>query len=227
MKVLALTLAAVLAAPLAGHAHVNLRDDVQPAQDLRRGDAEAPRDRRQAAPAAPAPAKPAAPVDEEAGRRKVLDELFDRLAKARDEEEGKGVAGAIERVMLRSGSDTADLLLTRARQAINSKDNDVAIQLLDKVVELEPRWAEAWRHRATARFMAGDRGGAVADLGQTLALEPRHFDALTGLGSILHATGFDRRALDVLRRAIEVHPQQPEVKALIEQLAPDVDGRDL
>lgn len=226
MKVLALALLlpCVLTAPLA---HAAPRETVQPVQELRRGDVETPRDRRRAEPTPPAPAKPAPPADEEAGRRKVLDELFERLAKARDEEEGKGIADAIERVLLRSGSDTADLLLSRARQAINSKDNDVAIRLLDKVVELEPRWAEAWRHRATAKFMAGDRGGAVADLGQTLALEPRHFDALTGLGSILHATGFDARALDVLRRAIAVHPQQPEVKALIEQLAPDVDGRDL
>ena len=167
------------------------------------------------------------PVDEAAGRKRVLDELFERLAKAQDVEEGAGIAGAIERLWLRSSSDTADLLMSRARATLQEKDSAVAQEILDRLVALEPEWAEAWRMRANARFLGGDKGGAVEDLGRTLALEPRHFAALMDLGSVLHESGFNKRALEVLRRALDVHPRQPDVRTLVDQLAPNVDGRDI
>lgn len=169
----------------------------------------------------------APPVDEAAGRKRVLDELFERLAKAQDAEEGAGIAGAIERVWLRSNSDTADLLMSRARAMLQAKDAAVAQEILDRLIALEPEWAEAWRMRANARFLGGDKGGAVEDLGRTLALEPRHFAALMDLGSVLHESGFNKRALEVLRRALDVHPRQPDVRTLVDQLAPDVDGRNI
>lgn len=167
------------------------------------------------------------PADEAAVAKRVLDELFERLAKAQDAEEGAGIAGAIQRVWLRSNSDTADLLMSRARTLLQAKDSAVAQEILDRLIALEPGWAEAWRMRANARFLSGDKGGAVEDLGRTLALEPRHFAALSDLGSVLHESGFNKRALEVFRRALEVHPQQPDARALIDQLAPSVDGRDI
>jgi Flp pilus assembly protein TadD len=171
------------------------------------------------------PAPP--PAAEERVRKPLLDELFERLAKARDEEEANGVAAAIERVFQRSGSDTADLLLGRAMSAMERKENKAATEILDRLVEVEPDWAEAWSQRATARFMDGDRVGAVEDLGHALAREPRHFGALTGLGSILFHLGYEKRALEVFRRALQVHPQQPEVRSMIDRLAPKVDGLDI
>jgi Flp pilus assembly protein TadD len=170
---------------------------------------------------------PLTAIDREALRARALDDLFARLAVARNPEEGAGVAGAIERVWLKSGSDTADLLMERARSVLNPKEAGVAWDLLDRIIALEPQWAEAYRTRAAARFLAGDRGGAVEDLGHTLALEPRHFGALSDLGSILLTSGFDKRALDAMRRSLELHPQQPEVRATAERLAPGVDGRDI
>jgi len=166
-------------------------------------------------------------IDRDALRARALDDLFARLAAARTPEEGAGLAGAIERVWLKSGSDTADFLMERARSVLNPKELGVAWDLLDRIIALEPQWAEAYRTRAAARFLGGDRGGAVEDLGQALALEPRHFGALSDLGSILLASGFEKRALDAMRRSLELHPQQPEVRATAEKLAPDVDGRDI
>ena len=175
----------------------------------------------------PPPPPAPSPAAEERVRKPLLDELFERLAKARDEEEANGVAAAIERVFQRSGSDTADLLLGRAISAMERKENKAATELLDRLVEVEPDWAEAWSQRATARFMDGDRVGAVEDLGHALAREPRHFGALTGLGSILFHLGYEKRALEVFRRTLQIHPQQPEVRSMIDRLAPKVDGLDI
>lgn len=171
--------------------------------------------------------KPAEAPPEDNVRKPVLDELFERLAAARDQEEADGIAGAIERVFQRSGSDTADLLMNRALTAMHRKDNKIAADVLDKLVVVEPDWAEAWAQRATARFLEGDKIGAVEDLGHALAKEPRHFGALAGLGSVLYSLGYEKRALEVFRRAIAVRPHQSEVKQMIDKLAPQVDGRDI
>jgi tetratricopeptide (TPR) repeat protein len=227
---LAFLLASLVAAPAAagpdelGIVRSDTNSFISPVQN--RGESPAPRSGQPQA-NQPTPAAPETPDDQLRGRDKILTELFDRLGKADDEEEAKGIAGAIERVWMRSGSDTADLLMNRAQSAARQQEFKVAEELFDKIVIIEPEWAEAWNQRATARFRADDINGAVADLGQALALEPRHFGALSGLGYILYRAGFDRRALDVLRRALAVHPKQDDVRKLVEQLTQKFEGRDI
>ena len=72
-------------------------------------------------PAAPKPNPEQPPATER--KPATLDDLFDRLAKAKDETEGKGIAFLIERRWARSGSETADLLLNRAAQAVSKKED--------------------------------------------------------------------------------------------------------
>ena len=195
---------------------------------------EAPRSAPRESEGKPEPAKPAEskfkprPVVREAAQRaNILDELFKRLAATADAEEGKGIAGAIERVWLRSGSETADLLMARAVAAVQAKDLPLALELLDKVVAIEPDWAEGWNKRATARFMAHDTNGAMADIDRVLKLEPRHFGALSGMGFILEREGLDKRALEVFRHVLTIYPGLPDIKKLIDKLVPEVEGRDI
>ena len=165
------------------------------------------------------------PSDPQKGRQKVLDDLFDRLAKAQDDREAKGVSGAIERVWMHSGSDTADLLMGRAMQALQRKDYALSQELLNAVVEIEPDWAEAWNKRATVRYLADDAMGSMQDIARVIKLEPRHFGALSGMGFILQRSGFDKRALEAFRKALEISPQQEEIRRLVEKLTLSVEGQ--
>jgi tetratricopeptide (TPR) repeat protein len=165
------------------------------------------------------------PSDPQKGRQKVLDDLFDRLAKAQDDREAKGVSGAIERVWMHSGSDTADLLMGRAMQALKRKDYALSQELLNAVVEIEPDWAEAWNKRATVRYLADDAMGSMQDIARVIKLEPRHFGALSGMGFILQRSGFDKRALEAFRKALEISPQQEEIRRLVEKLTLSVEGQ--
>ena len=165
------------------------------------------------------------PSDPQKGRQKVLDDLFDRLAKAKDDVEAKGVSGAIERVWMHSGSDTADLLMGRAMQALKRKDYALSQELLSAVVEIEPDWAEAWNKRATVRYLADDAMGSMQDIARVIKLEPRHFGALSGMGFILQRSGFDQRALEAFRKALEISPQQEEIRRLVEKLTLSVEGQ--
>jgi tetratricopeptide (TPR) repeat protein len=165
------------------------------------------------------------PSDPQKGRQKVLDDLFDRLAKAQDDREAKGVSGAIERVWMHSGSDTADLLMGRAMQALQRKDYALSQELLNAVVEIEPDWAEAWNKRATVRYLADDAMGSMQDIARVIKLEPRHFGALSGMGFILQRGGFDKGALAAFRKALEISPQQEEIRRLVEKLTLSVEGQ--
>ena len=173
----------------------------------------------------PAPAAPDSGDRTGTARQKILDELFGRLVKAQDEPEAKGIAGAIQRVWMHSGSDTADLLMARALQAMDLKDYRLSQEILGSLVEIEPEWAEAWNKRATARFLADDERGAMQDVAHVLVLEPRHFGALAGMGIILQRRGFDKEALRVFRRALELNPHQEEISRTVDKLSLDVDGR--
>jgi tetratricopeptide (TPR) repeat protein len=157
----------------------------------------------------------------------TLDDLFERLSKADSEREAEGISNLIERRFARSGSDTADLLLGRAGQAFEKKDFPLAIELLDRVLALQPNWAEAWYRRATVFYQIDDPVAAMADLSRALKIEPRHFNAWTGLGHILMASDDKARALEAYRRVLKINPQQSSIQAIVNRLVPDVDGQDL
>lgn len=163
----------------------------------------------------------------EVRRPTSLEDLYTRLAEAKDEDEAKGVAGLISRRLERSGSDTADLLMSRAGEAMKAKDAALAVELLDRVTQLRPGWAEAWLRRAAAFWQLDDATRALMDLEETLAREPRHFTAWMVLGHLETSSGDKGRALAAYRRALKIHPFLEDAEKAVKRLAPDVDGRDL
>ena len=158
-------------------------------------------------------------------RRKTLDGLYAQLAAAKDEDDSRRLAATIGAVWMRSGSDTASLLISRAETAVAAHNFTLAAQVLDRLVQLQPTWAEAWNKRATVRYLAGNLDGAMADIDRVLKLEPNHFAALNGMAMILQQTGFNKRALQVYRRELAIYPHQPAVERLVEQLTVEVEGQ--
>lgn len=167
------------------------------------------------------------PASEARRRPSTLDDLFARLQAAKDEEEAKGVASLIERRFARSGSDTADLLMSRAGEALRDKDAALAIELLDRVTQLKPDWAEAWSRRASAFFVLDDPADALADLHTALRHEPRHYEAWLAVGHLRMASENKRGALEAYRKALELYPLLEAAKKMVARLAPEIDGRDL
>jgi tetratricopeptide (TPR) repeat protein len=130
-------------------------------------------------------------------------------------------------VWLVSRSDTTNLLMTRVRTALDQKDTDLALELLDAIVKIKPDYVEAWNQRATLYYTQKDYGHALADIREVLKREPRHFGALSGLGLILQDIGDDKRALEVYRRALKVYPRMERVPELVKKLEEKVEGRDI
>lgn len=160
-------------------------------------------------------------------RGQDIDFLFGALKAAPDAETAKLVEGRIWSLWMISPSDTATLLMSRVRTAVEAKNLDLAVTLLDSIVTLRPDYVEAWNRRATINYMRKDYNRALDDIRQVLAREPRHFGALAGLGLIMQDLGEDKRALEVYRKAIAINPYLPRVPDLIKTLGEKVEGRDI
>ena len=128
---------------------------------------------------------------------------------------------------MQTPSDTAALLMLRARAAMEAQQMDVALKLLDAVIKLRPDYVEAWNRRATLYYMQNDYARSLADIAQVLAREPRHFGALAGLGMIMQDLGEDKRALEAFRKALAVNPHLEKVPDLVKTLSDKVEGRDI
>lgn len=167
---------------------------------------------------------PEVPRDE---RNRNIDFLFGALKVAPDDASAKAVEDRIWALWASSGSDTANLLMSRAKKAADDEEFDLSIRLLSAVIELDPGFTEAWNRRATVYFLQKDYVNAAADIAKVLAREPRHFGALAGLGLILQDTGDDRHALQAYRRALEVYPRLKGIDEKVKALTQKVDGKDI
>jgi tetratricopeptide (TPR) repeat protein len=166
---------------------------------------------------------PKVPTD----RAKGLDFLFGALKAAPDEASAKHVEARIWAIWLQTPSDTAALLMTRVKAAMDAQQADVALKLLDAVIKLRPDYTEAWNRRATIYYLKNDYGRSLADIQQVLTREPRHFAALAGLGMIMQELGDDKRALDAFRKALAINPHLEKVPELVKSLSEKVEGRDI
>src|ERR1043165_1196387 len=162
-----------------------------------------------------------------ADRSRGLDFLFGALKAAPDEASAKHVEARIWAMWMQTPSDTAALLMMRAKAAMDAQQMDVALKLLDSIVKLRPDYTEAWNRRATLYYLKNDYSRSLADIQQVLVREPRHFGALAGLGMIMQDLGDDKRALEAFRKALAVNPHLEKVPDLVKSLTEKVEGRDI
>ncbi len=163
------------------------------------------------------------PAKPELTHEQKLDELFSELKRERNEKAAQRISGRIWQEWNRSGSASIDLMMGWAKKAMDDKKYDVALDFLDQVVVLDPKYPEGWNRRATLHFMMHNFGKSMADIEQTLELEPRHFGALSGMARIMEEGDRKELALSAYQRVLEIYPMdrnaQNQVSELSEQLA--------
>jgi tetratricopeptide (TPR) repeat protein len=156
-----------------------------------------------------------------------LDRLFMQLAKATTPPEAQGVEKEIQSLWLVSGSDTVDVLMSRANLAIEGQDAATAKKLLDSVTEMRPNYAEVWYQRGALLVAMDSAQEALPDLLRAIDLEPRHYQALVLAGKIAEDSGDKRTALDRYRKAVVINPQLEATRRKIAALAAELEGKDI
>jgi tetratricopeptide (TPR) repeat protein len=163
----------------------------------------------------PVVAPPAVPDENAAVRAKRLDALFAGLESTKVEEEHD--VAEIWRLWLQSGNAEVDAQMQHVVLLMGSAP-EMAMPILDDIVARLPDWAEGWNKRATVLYLIGEYDRSLADCDRVLALEPRHFGALAGIGLIHIQKDEPREALAAFRKALAVNPFLKERFSLIPEL---------
>jgi tetratricopeptide (TPR) repeat protein len=153
-----------------------------------------------------------------------LPPLFDRLRVAKAEE-SRLIAAQIWQIWTASGNADIDRLMAVGIGAMAAERYQPALAAFSQVVKRRPGFAEGWNKRATVYYLLGDYEHSIEDVEKTLALEPRHFGALSGLGMIALALGEDERALDAFEAALEIYPHLPGAEIQIRALRDRLKGQ--
>ncbi|MFQ5935453.1 MAG: tetratricopeptide repeat protein [Acidiferrobacterales bacterium] len=135
-----------------------------------------------------------------------LNALFEQLQATEDTHEGAEITQEIWNIWRRTNNQVADELMAQGVREMALERYEKALAALDKVVTAAPEYAEGWNTRATLLYLMGDFVASAVDVKRTLALEPRHFGAWSGLGLIYMHLGDDQAALGAFQRALEWNP---------------------
>ena len=158
------------------------------------------------------------------GREERLNELFARLKRTQDPRRARPVADNIWAQWHRSGSASIDLMMSWSGQAVEDRRYSTALDFLDQVVMRAPGYAEGWNRRATLHFTMNNYAKSMNDIQKTLALEPRHFGALSGMATILERTGNAEAALEAWQRTLDVYPAMRAAQDAVIRLSDELAG---
>ncbi len=152
-----------------------------------------------------------------------LNALFDKL-KSGSDEEARAVERQIWQIWIEHKNPEIARLMQHGIAAMAEDDQEAALDAFNEIVRHDKGFAEGWNKRATIEFAMGDFAASVADVERTLALEPRHFGALSGLGQIYLALDNKRQALRAFRAALAIDPHLGDVREKVKALEKDAEG---
>jgi tetratricopeptide (TPR) repeat protein len=147
-----------------------------------------------------------------------LDTLFGLLHETENRKVGEQITRQIWIIWREVDNENADTLMDKGIRDMRLQRYDQALITFNKVVKIAPTYAEGWNKRATLLFLMDDYVGSVADIKRTLALEPRHFGAWSGLGLIYTRLDNDAAALRAFEQALEVNPHLPGTRHNVENI---------
>ena len=109
-------------------------------------------------------------------------------------------------------------MLAKGSNLVNKQKFDQAIVVFSKVIDLDPKWAEAWNKRATVLYMVGEFQKSQDDIDKVLELEERHFGALAGQGLVnIQLENYDK-AIMSYKKAQQIYPKMKSPKIMIKQI---------
>jgi tetratricopeptide (TPR) repeat protein len=136
-----------------------------------------------------------------------LPALFARLKEAPSIDAAAAIESQIWTIWFDSGDSEIDKLLDVGSQAMSARDFPAALEAFSRIIEKRPDFAEGWNRRATLYYLMGEYQKSLDDIARTLALEPRHFGALSGLGLVNLKLDRMAAAAQAFERVLAIDPR--------------------
>jgi len=153
-----------------------------------------------------------------------VDEILAALAVAPTTQIATDLELRLQQAWYDKATPAVQLLMDHAVASAHAGKMKDALADCDAAIVLQPELADLWRRRAEARFAMGDEPGAISDLAQALAREPRLVPAFADLSRFAEARHDNKRALAAWRKVLELDPKTDGAKARLERLEKKLNG---
>jgi len=147
-----------------------------------------------------------------------VDYLLEQLQEPLDYESQQEIKGAIMRIWEVSKSAELQDKINKIGYFINLRQYQGAEDFLTEIIAEQDDFLDAYYKRAIVHYYQGEIIEAEADLYRTLALEPRHFDALKVLGLVLEKQNKLSEAKNVYTELHKILPFDESVTEKIQNL---------
>lgn len=125
---------------------------------------------------------------------------------------------ALWSVWFQQAGQEAAAWLHQAMRLLGEERMEEAIDMLDRLIDRYPGFAEAYHQRGMAHNLRDDHARAMEDFRRTLQLNPIHFAAMANLGhSYVQLGGYDAARKWYLA-ALRVYPRMPGVRQMLRHL---------
>ena len=141
-----------------------------------------------------------------------LDELFATLEQTADGRLIRITENQIWNIWLQHSNSDVEELMQMGTARMNGQMYSEALLIFSRIIDNFPDYAEAWNKRATLYYLAGNHEASIADIEKVLALESRHFGALSGLGLVYIQREELGKAKQAFEDLIAVHPHSPNAQ---------------
>jgi len=156
-------------------------------------------------------------------RKNELDKLFSQLKNTKNISSAQIIENKIQKIWSTHPSDDRrgfrlTELLFQGSVLINNEEFKKAYELFTKIIAAEPDWSEAWNKRATVLYLMNQYQSSLDDIKITLALEPRHFGALSGQALNYIELKQYEKAIQSYKTAQKIYPLLDSAKKMIPEI---------
>ncbi len=144
-----------------------------------------------------------------------LDELFLTIRQTDSPEVARNVENKIWEIWIQHDDEQTQERMAEGIGAMDENPSN-ALLIFNELIEDVPDFAEGWNKRATLFYLFGEYAASARDIEKTLALEPRHFGALSGLGLVYLAQEQYAKAKAAFEAVLLIHPHSGGVRKNIE-----------
>ena len=153
--------------------------------------------------AAPAFAETCPPVADHSAQ---LSQTMTELGSAVDQAQANRLSQELWALWTDAPDERAQAMLNEGMSRRGNYDFLGSRNVLDRLVEYCPDYAEGYNQRAFTNYLGGDFEAALVDLDRALSILPTHVAALSGKALTLIGLGRTDEAQEVLRAALELNP---------------------
>ncbi len=117
-----------------------------------------------------------------------------------------------------------DVLVPLGRYYLQVGDTAKSLALFERLARNSPRSSDAHYYLGVTRMFTGQYSQALQSFEQSIGLDREHFYAYIGAYTVLWETGQREQAITYLERWLQLHPEDPQTRELLERNRREMGG---